>query len=1196
MKNLHGALWDQTVEDLRYRLLFLTPGTKVTRKAEIIDGIKANLEGPALKAAWESLDETEQLAVAEAVYDPLHIHRPTQFQSKYGRAAEFHRRSPEQSRYSSWQSPKNATRLNLFFYRDRYTGEHMIPHDLASRLHPHPPHSRPSRRPLPVANWPCAIPNPRPSPNFRPSSTSPASATCASAHPPASRQATSLTGTALTSAQMADPASFLMFNFFTLWEMEEGAATPTLQARWEAPTAPRAVALEDLEGTGTVADPYLLHDASEMRAMRLDLNAHYRIAQDIDAAETAFWFSGRGWAPVGTSTNRFGGRLDGDGRAIRNLTVNREADSYGGLFGYTQNCMVENLELTDAHVFSNSYGGALVGMAIGSVIDGIQVTGAVGSPGSIIGGVIGFQNGGSLQRVHFEGTVTGQNYVGGMVGDLQGGGTISQASTDAYVTGGIATGGLIGRIYLGSDFRLISSKGSVTGTNQVGGLVGNNFRGNIADAYSWASVTGTTDVGGLIGLHESAARLDRGYASGAVTGSSNVGGLIGRISSSAVTHGYWDTEASGQETSAGGTGLSSVQMQQQASYPAFDFLRIWEIEESAGPPVFRDFSGYSPGPEAVALADVPGSGVAGDPYRISTASQLHAVRLAPAAHFELEADIDLADTAIWDSGRGWEPIGISSERFTGVFDGNSHTIRKLTISRSNTAMQGLFGYVDTGAIIRNLHLEAVNAQGGNQSALLAGYANNAAFDNVTVEGTIASSGNSVGGLVGDLRGASAFVSRAFADVRIWGQQNVGGLIGYAYLSPQVRYSASTGEIHGTNGRNGGLIGWNFRGQIADVYSLAEVTGTADVGGLIGLHESSARLDRAYSSGAVAGDSNVGGLMGRNSGSAVTHGYWDMEASGQAESAGGTGLAPAAMRQAASFPAFNFDTAWTIDEGVSAPVFQDLSLHASAPEDAALASLSGSGTLADPYIVTTPAELHAARQDLTAHYRLGNDIDLTESVAWDNGLGWQPIGNSSTRFTGSFEGAGHAIRHLVINRIGQNYQGLFGDLNNGAVIRNVRIEQGHVQAQSYVGLVSGSITFGFLDGIDVQGKVVASGSYVGGIVGQLGGNSSAASRIFAHADVWATQYTGGVIGSIGASGVPMPSARSSAPTKSADWLATAMSTDGFSTASPALRSAAWMKSAVLSGTRTTPAPAGSSTATPLAPSAAPARMSVAYSAG
>jgi len=136
MKNLHDALWDLAVEDLRYRLLFLTPGTKVTRKAEYIDGIKANLEGPALKAAWESLDETEQLAVAEAVHDPLHIHRPTQFQSKYRRAAEFHRRSPEQSRYSSWQSPKNATRLNLFFFRDRYTGEHMIPHDLASRLHP----------------------------------------------------------------------------------------------------------------------------------------------------------------------------------------------------------------------------------------------------------------------------------------------------------------------------------------------------------------------------------------------------------------------------------------------------------------------------------------------------------------------------------------------------------------------------------------------------------------------------------------------------------------------------------------------------------------------------------------------------------------------------------------------------------------------------------------------------------------------------------------------------------------------------------------------------------------------------------------------------------------------------------------------------------------------------------------------------
>jgi hypothetical protein len=136
MPSLHDMLWNLTMEDLRIRQRFLAPGARVTLKADLIGAIKGALEGEGLRRAYESLDETERLAVAEAVYNPDHLHHPERFQSKYGRPAEFHRRPPDVSEHSFWKSAQNATALLGFFYAERHATALMIPHDLAARLRP----------------------------------------------------------------------------------------------------------------------------------------------------------------------------------------------------------------------------------------------------------------------------------------------------------------------------------------------------------------------------------------------------------------------------------------------------------------------------------------------------------------------------------------------------------------------------------------------------------------------------------------------------------------------------------------------------------------------------------------------------------------------------------------------------------------------------------------------------------------------------------------------------------------------------------------------------------------------------------------------------------------------------------------------------------------------------------------------------
>ena len=72
--------------------------------------------------------------------------------------------------------------------------------------------------------------------------------------------------------------------------------------------------------------------------------------------------------------------------------------------------------------------------------------------------------------------------------------------------------------------------------------------------------------------------LSNSYAAGSVSGSSKVGGLVGTSSGSAqVASSYFDTQATGQSSSAGGTGETTVQMMQQATYVGWDFTNTWGI-------------------------------------------------------------------------------------------------------------------------------------------------------------------------------------------------------------------------------------------------------------------------------------------------------------------------------------------------------------------------------------------------------------------------------------------------------------------------------------------------------------------------------------------------------------------------------------------------------------------------------------------
>ena len=286
-----------------------------------------------------------------------------------------------------------------------------------------------------------------------------------------------------------------------------------------------------------------------------------------------------------------------------------------------------------------------------------------------------------------------------------------------------------------------------------------------------------------------------------------------------------------------------------------------------------------------------GAGEPNDPYRIATAA--HLIALGETAtdygkHFVLTADVDLDPNR--PGGKVFDKAVIAPDTdplnedfqgtpFTGTFDGRGHRISRLTIKGGGYL--GLFGLLGRRgwlplAVVENLGVSDVNLVGA---------------------------GRNVGGLAGRTAGV---VTRCHSTGAVSGESDVGGLAG-RNLGTMIR-CYSTSAVSNTDSYVGGLLGSNG-GAVAQCYSAGNLSGGFHVGGLVGHNDGS--VTQCYSTGAVGGLRSVGGLIGSNSDlyqgqGIVTLCFWDMQTSGQATSAGGTGKAKAEMQTAATFLAAGWD--------------------------------------------------------------------------------------------------------------------------------------------------------------------------------------------------------------------------------------------------------------------------------------------------
>lgn len=204
---------------------------------------------------------------------------------------------------------------------------------------------------------------------------------------------------------------------------------------------------------------------------------------------------------------------------------------------------------------------------------------------------------------------------------------------------------------------------------------------------------------------------------------------------------------------------------------------------------------------------------------------------------------------------------------------------------------------------------------------------------------------------------------------------------------------------------------------------------------------------------------------------------------------------------------------------------------------------GDGSKENPYLVSTPEQLDAVRQNLSAHYLQINDIDLS---GWDN---WEPIGTGLSLvatageywpaepepFTGSYNGGNYKITNLKIHdtdaSIENDCLGLFGGADN-AQLKNIHLEglwifadradddyamiyENCGDAWLFIGGICGRADDSYITDCTVSGQITVTNgcnTYAGGIVGayakQIAGCVSNTSMdIHANKNYHDDQYSG-----------------------------------------------------------------------------------------
>ncbi len=272
-----------------------------------------------------------------------------------------------------------------------------------------------------------------------------------------------------------------------------------------------------------------------------------------------------------------------------------------------------------------------------------------------------------------------------------------------------------------------------------------------------------------------------------------------------------------------------------------------------------DCDAYQPAVLTTDKYDINEDGTKDAVYEISNAGQLYwfaglvngtlsGVAQNKSANAVLTADIVVNANVLKSDGtlnegtfKEWTPIATSASPYTGIFDGQNHTISGLYFNQENSYDVGLFGR------------------------------NNGKIANAGILDSYFYGTSKVGGVCGN--NYTGTITNCYNTGSVSGLGNLGGVNGYND-GGTITNSYNAGSVSGTERYVGGVSGYNDGGTITNCYNVGSVGGSGYVGGVNGWNKGI--ITNCYNTGSVSGTGvNVGGVIGRNeSNASITNCYYD----------------------------------------------------------------------------------------------------------------------------------------------------------------------------------------------------------------------------------------------------------------------------------------------------------------------------------
>ncbi len=625
-----------------------------------------------------------------------------------------------------------------------------------------------------------------------------------------------------------------------------------------------------------------------------------------------------------TSNKNCAGLFGFHAGVTRNLGI---MDSYirgescvAGICAYNDAGTIQNCYST-ATVCGDSYIGGICGRSrSNSIIENCYNAGYIYGATRSIGGICG-NNYSTIENCYNVGNVNGKFYVGGIVGESSGLGDTIWIK-DCYNRGNVIgdtkdIGGIGG--YIGSSLvENCYSQATVSGNTNVGGICGNSNKVDFQNAYYDSNLYTENAIGYL---KDATTEKTEGKPSQAFES-----GEIAYLLQADREEPVWGQTLSGNDVQ---------------TYPVLGGAKVYQVTEykgciestgiagttynNANAPVFEPHvyengfcticSAYEPAVLTTGKYDIDVNGEITDSdeaYEIGNAGQLYwfaglvngtltdgtAQNLK--ANAVLTADIivnkDLLTSINTDddgnvtngsSFKAWRPMGMADEKgnltgwYTGIFDGNGHSISGLYVNRDEAADDvhtwfksciGLFGYYS--GVTRNLSVLDSYMRGKDCIGGICGYNDGGTIQNCYSAATVC--GDSyIGGICGRSEGDS-IIENCYNTGYVYGAtRSIGGICGDNSATLQGCYNV--GNVNGkfyVGGIVGESSGLGDTIWIKDCYNRGNVIGdTKDIGG-IGGYIGSSLVENCYSQATVSGNTNVGGICGNSNKVDFQNAYYD----------------------------------------------------------------------------------------------------------------------------------------------------------------------------------------------------------------------------------------------------------------------------------------------------------------------------------